>query len=244
MTHYACLVIGDNPERELAPFQEADGRNSEYCQFIEDNTYAIDDTVHKKGYWSNPNGKWDWYYLGGRWDGFLLTKAGHNENQVTKDEIDFATMRANLFTSAAKDYNQILKIFNNQIPIVDYSWGDLSHIKNILQRRQTYEYQPGKLLWDTKYATLPCKTRELLDRYDIEQFKSHSSVESFALTESLKAGVTMAVIHNGVYYERGTTLWWGNVDEKMTHEQWNEWYHKYISELPDDTLLSVYDLHT
>lgn len=31
---------------------------------------------NKYGYWQNPNAKWDWYSIGGRWSGLLPVKAG------------------------------------------------------------------------------------------------------------------------------------------------------------------------
>lgn len=33
--------------------------------------YRLDPKTGKVGYWSNPNAKWDWYVIGGRWSGFL-----------------------------------------------------------------------------------------------------------------------------------------------------------------------------
>lgn len=48
---------------------------------------------------NNPNAKWDWYSIGGRWSGFLKTKNGENVNQDICKNIDW-------------DY-----MFNNRIPL-------------------------------------------------------------------------------------------------------------------------------
>lgn len=37
----------------------------------------------------NPNAKWDWYCVGGRWDGSLVTKEGKKTNEDYVKEIDF-----------------------------------------------------------------------------------------------------------------------------------------------------------
>ena len=37
----------------------------------------------------NPEGKYDWYAIGGRWFGFLSTKAGNNVNTAKVKDIDF-----------------------------------------------------------------------------------------------------------------------------------------------------------
>lgn len=112
MSHYAVLVIGDNPETQLEPFDE----NIEVAPYArgevtdEDKKRMLDYYNTKAGYvfktfeecykekgidWNgnryrldedgvwreyttyNPNSKWDWYSLGGRWSGcFIKLKDG------------------------------------------------------------------------------------------------------------------------------------------------------------------------
>src|ERR1039458_4522924 len=36
-------------------------------EFAEYNGYRRDEEKDKYGYWDNPNKKWDWYQVGGRW---------------------------------------------------------------------------------------------------------------------------------------------------------------------------------
>ena len=37
----------------------------------------------------NPNSKWDWYSVGGRWEGCLINKDGNKTNEDVVSEIDF-----------------------------------------------------------------------------------------------------------------------------------------------------------
>lgn len=37
----------------------------------------------------NPESKWDWYQVGGRWDGHIPTKSGERVNQCTIQEVDW-----------------------------------------------------------------------------------------------------------------------------------------------------------
>lgn len=104
MSHFVVMVIGDNPEGQLAPYDEnlevpeylveevserdkqsmLDYYNTEreepYMDF--DKCYAANgedwnnNKYHRNenGVWCeystyNPNSKWDWYKLGGRWSG-------------------------------------------------------------------------------------------------------------------------------------------------------------------------------
>ena len=104
MSHFTVMVIGENPEEQLAPYQEnnmgdcpqeflefndeterltksweelTDEERSEFNSFEE---FAKDEGYYenegKFGYWENYNARWDWYVLGGRWSGFLKLKEG------------------------------------------------------------------------------------------------------------------------------------------------------------------------
>lgn len=74
MSHFTVMVIGENPEQQLAPFQENNMGDcpKQYLEYIKD-----DDGT---GYYENPNAKWDWYLLGGRWTGSIKLKIGSNGN--------------------------------------------------------------------------------------------------------------------------------------------------------------------
>jgi len=52
-----------------------------------------DPDTGKYGYWVNPNAKWDWYELGGRWSGFFIQHNNEPTDQTIKQNIDFDSMR-------------------------------------------------------------------------------------------------------------------------------------------------------
>ena len=64
----ARIVVG-KPYREMYPTFE------DFVSAFE-GLKARDSEMGRFGTWSNPNGKWDWYQLGGRWSGFFHLKAG------------------------------------------------------------------------------------------------------------------------------------------------------------------------
>lgn len=81
MSHFTVAVFSeyeDDVDDLLAPYDENAGRHSPYVEFVEsdDPGYEIDQTTGKRGYWTNPNAKWDWYSTGGRWSGLLKLKDG------------------------------------------------------------------------------------------------------------------------------------------------------------------------
>lgn len=80
MSHFTVLVIGDHPDKQLAPFQENNMGDcpEEYLKFNEDEEADVDEKNGKRGYWENPNRRWDWYLIGGRWTGAFALKPGKN----------------------------------------------------------------------------------------------------------------------------------------------------------------------
>lgn len=81
MSHFNVAVFtrtGSQEELEqmLAPFDECVERNSPYAVFEEDEDGELDETTGKRGYWRNPNGKYDWFATGGRWRGQLRLREG------------------------------------------------------------------------------------------------------------------------------------------------------------------------
>ncbi len=74
MSHFSTLVFSHTPEQVdelLAPFNECVNASSPYGVFEDDSDADVDKTTGRNGYWRNPNAKWDWYELGGRWRGTL-----------------------------------------------------------------------------------------------------------------------------------------------------------------------------
>lgn len=60
----------------------------EWCGYEEDN--FVGDTI---GRLTNPNAKWDWYQIGGRWSNKLATKSGGNTDQCKVGDISLQKMK-------------------------------------------------------------------------------------------------------------------------------------------------------
>jgi hypothetical protein len=48
-----------------------------------------DEITGKYGYWKNPNAKWDWWTVGGRWSNTLILKSGKNADAAPIKDIFF-----------------------------------------------------------------------------------------------------------------------------------------------------------
>jgi len=99
MSHFTVMVIGNNPEEQLAPYHEYESTENDdkYVVDVDITEETLSDyEVHKEDGQSladfaedwngvvlrdgkiyrhtNPNSKWDWYSLGGRWSGLIKLK--------------------------------------------------------------------------------------------------------------------------------------------------------------------------
>jgi hypothetical protein len=329
MSHFTVLVIGDNAESQLAPYDEnmemeeyLDGEVSEdeikrfleyykekhdaagtfediYKQWGDDwngSQWRKEEAVRRKNWrcpscgevnhwnsifcgqrfrkrkgcgclippeqytvWNkystyNPDSKWDWYQLGGRWTGYFLLKPGEtgelgesgafgNEAQTgtadsaRKGSIDFETMRDRAGQNASQRYTDFWNIVDGRaIP----RWKEILEKhgrKNIQAARD--EYNSIDVIKDLdaseRFGGLYFVWNEILDfeesRGDYVQKARNTAVATFAF------------VHNGKWHQRGEMGWFGMASDEMDEEEWNKLFNQFLDSLPDDTLLSVYDCH-
>lgn len=111
----ACLG-DDNPmfedyrkdwEQTKQAFDNAKGDDEKLKELIqkEEGCYCDD---NGNLYWlAAKDPKWDWYMVGGRWDGWLSTDKNEKCNEATKREIDFGKVLANEKESFRAYYKRI-----------------------------------------------------------------------------------------------------------------------------------------
>jgi hypothetical protein len=225
----------------------------DYDTYLKD-WHGVND-VTKQGYWTNPQGKWDWHELGGRWTGYFKMKpqmqgvvgspglmtpvaeVGYAD-QALKKEIDFEGMRAEAVEKAEKAYDKAMQYIGH-LP-VNEKW-------ETVRERFTEE---GKSVEDAReyyWAQERCKAWEKLsDRdfrfgYEVDSFTV--SKEEYVKRAKDSAVSTFAVVKDGKWYSRGEMGWWGVVSDEKDKDKWNDEFNKLIDSLSDDTMLSLYDCH-
>lgn len=222
----------------------------EYCEEYCGGTR--DPEKNRYGYWCNDNAKWDWYSLGGRWTGFFkykkLTdwtlgtpgvfrnnaKIGYCD-QLFKKDIDFEGMEDDVHKEAEIEFNKVASVVNGrEFPTwkevrSKYSEEDINDARK--------EYSNHTVIKDLEEAGFSMMFDELKDVYcgmDKEKY----------IEQKVKSCITtFAVLKDGQWYERGTMGWWGIVSDEKDKNEWSSQCTKLIDELPDDTLLSLYDCH-
>ena len=232
MSHFTVLVIGDNPERQLAPFNEEDF----YSEEGREETFTCAP-------------KWDWYRLGGRWTGFFKMKPGiegltGEPGILTKEaedgyadcclkcHIDFQSMRDEAAAGALARWDKAHGLMGEHYQTYE-SWG-------VIRERHALDIEKAREAYHTQPAVVALKT-------DDEFVWAHDDVmcsrEEMERRARVNAAIPFAILKDGVWYERGTMGWWGIVSDEKDRDVWAEEASKLLDELPDSTMLSLYDCH-
>lgn len=266
MSHFAVLVVGDDVEKQLAPFQENNMGNCprEFLEFndtedelreeyetgsaeyvimpdgtrkhpwddafrvtgtvgLGSDTHRVPEHLEKRlvpynevfstleeyatewcgykqrdpdkgrfGYWENPNKKWDWWQLGGRWSGTLLLMYGAKADQSRVDEVDFLGMAHRDRAAAERNWEEAIGM-------------------------------------------------DIAERYFCFGIKKDETRDAFIKRKA--AFSTFAVLKDGKWYERGEMGWWACVSNEMSDDEWHEKFGELVRGLPGDTLISIVDCH-
>lgn len=253
---FECTGIDDRYIREIDITEEVRGDVKEQGSVEESVIYNLgDDSIvsdeseldladqHKFGYAiirngelikavrrTNPNAKWDWYCLGGRWDGFFLHKNGMLTNSLRKGDIDFAGMLFNKAIEAKRDYEKFaVAVSGHEFP---RTWASVfAEIKDINKAREFYESQP---------AIKSIEEAGLL-KFSVEHYGDDE--QAYVIRQVNCVLSPYAIIHEGNWIAKGEMGWFGLFEDEVTQYQWNEKVSELISKLQDETMLSLYDCH-
>lgn len=178
--------------------------------------------------WStyNPDSKWDWYQVGGRWSGSLILKDGKEgemgeRSWANQDKV----IPSNKVDSAIVD---------------DVDW-------DAMIDPDTYEYHSR--FWEIYIdGEEPQNEQEerMANHYIKREFflERYKDKQTYAKVSSLFC--THAVLHNGQWYEKGEMGWFGMSSE--SHEDAIKWEENYFNHfikplLGTKTRITVVDCH-
>jgi len=204
---------------------------------------------------TNPNDKWDWYQIGGRWSGLFQLKDGargklgdrslldkstddreelRRADQCLKADKDFDGMRYQAACKANEKYDKYEEIIR-EFGILR-SWTSLRDeigSDNIDEVRKTYKAQPGINELDEKLGF----------RMDCWVDQLSCGREAYVQEAERTCFQTYAVLKDGEWFERGEMGWFGMSHNEKDPVEWNGEFLQLIESLPDDTLLTVVDCH-
>lgn len=211
---------------------------------------------------TNPNRKWDWYEVGGRYAGHFTVKPGvspeapnfswgwdeasmrevadgRHADSVRKGDVDADAMMADAEKRARERwafYSAAIAGTPESEPWASFTKRVDAEEFTIEQAREQYHAQP---------RVKALRSKEAMDKIGWD-----ASPEDFPATEDeyvrrarADALSTFAVLHNGQWHERGNMGWWGIVSNEKEAKTWEDEFMALWDSLPDDTLLTVVDCH-
>jgi len=204
------------------------------------NWYTIDDKLNIKVFRrTNPNAKWDWYNVGGRWAGSLIHKRLGKVNKCLKSLLDIPAMqqmraqaRKDRIAADAKQCDISLDQFT-QATRFYWSYHEVWLALEDRPRGEDFRIAFHNWLPDAhKYAS------RLANLWDVPKIPESTLEEYYNNAQAL---TTYAVLYNGKWFARGEMGWWGistNDDDK-----WDANYNEMLTLIPDDHYVTVVDCH-
>lgn len=200
---------------------------------------------------TNPNKKWDWYQIGGRWSGFFKLKDGSTgvrgergvmgssrsnapgrADQLTKGAIDIAGMRDDAGREAGERWDKAA------VAIAGREWHSWAKCRDEIHKgaidaaRNLYNGQDAV---KAIHAAFDSSWIEA-DQFQVTRDAYVSAARSTALS-------TYAVVYKGEWSARGEMGWFGCSDDKVSQDAWDRLFNDLIDGLPDDTQITVVDCH-
>jgi len=200
---------------------------------------------------TNPNRKWDWWVIGGRWSGLLKMKvgikplrgrpgafgnepeAGHGDMAMLS-EIDIDGMRTAAAERAGELWDKARAAAADcEIPL---SWDKVREAgPTIEEARTAYWAQPAIVAIKSAFP----------EQFDIDEEIAALSVsrEEACAAAADGALTTYAVVKDGKWYEKGQMGWFGMSHGEMSQSDWNRQTAELLAGLAPTTWLTIVDCH-
>lgn len=282
MSHFTVLVIGDGVDEQLQPYHEYEctGVEDEYVVWVDEHDEVLKDwpehqdeydTIedfaeswygYKKndegrfGRFTNPNAKWDWWVIGGRWNGFFEVKEGREgsarlgekawcsngaeagtADQLRIGDIDWDKMRDKARERANKEYDEFEAAVGDIEPPAPWKVMLEEHgmDKIDVARAERQSHPWIKALREAKIWIFD----DEVEHYEVY----NGGRETFVEKRINQVGVPYAFVKDSKWVGKGDMGWWGMSDDHHDQNDWNEKFHEMLSGLDPDTMVTLVDCH-
>lgn len=203
---------------------------------------------------TNPNRRWDWYTIGGRWAGMITLKEGVPVNawcgersrwddptpagrydSAMKGHIDVEGLRSKRREESAKEYDAVYSAIGQYITPDLLSWEKMveKHKQNYDAAREEYGAQEA-VIKGREYEKSINDHWFSLDDYLMNR-------DLFLALREISGFSTFAMLKDGNWYARGEMHMWGIVSEEKS--QWEFQFEDLFKTIPDDHWITIVDCH-
>lgn len=208
------------------------------------------------GYMANPNAKWDWWQLGGRFTNYFKVKdsarltddqkiqaanSGGFVDTCRKGDIDITGMRADAIFETSRRWAKFEALTAGlQTPM---SWeafkaqGKADGLE-LDEIREKYHDQP--MIKALSAANLMPWGEEPRDYWCMDEADPRQAYLGRAADRAI---TSYAVLHQGTWYERGEMGWWGMAHNEKDEDEWNRQFADLFDGLDEDAMIYAVDCH-
>lgn len=210
---------------------------------------------------TNPNYQWDWWVVGGRWNGFLKLKPGVER---LKDEshydLDEDKTRANVAFKGDIDFEHMKQVAADRATA---AWekahaaalttgGLWQSFEQVLAQVQGVPDQEPEQVERARnayarnaYLEQPAVVaiRQAFNDPFIEIDRFLMPRDRYIRIEAAQAICPYAFVKDGTWCEKGTMGWFGISHDEMPEGDWIVQATEMLMTLPDDTRITVVDCH-
>jgi hypothetical protein len=180
-----------------------------------------DEITGEYGYWENPNAQWDWYSIGGRWNGSLLVR-------VTADgeigSLGLGGYQHEKTNPAPKGYKWV-----DVAKVKDIEWNLMRELK-IKEAENNWEKAQKEENESMKYFGYGIHKDDSKETYVDRQTEFN----------------TYAVITpDGIWHSKGKMGWWGCSSETEDEDiQWRKGFEDiFVKNADTDLMITIVDCH-
>lgn len=206
---------------------------------------------------TNPNAKWDWWVIGGRWQGSLEARPGadalrgeggvfhivdklplKNVDQVRKRDLDSESMLAARRAEVKEWFDGLIAKVEGPNPKKTIEDG--IHTKNRLSDEWSAIKGEKGRFWDwMKEHSQWYRVAPIADLWDLPELAPGQTLQGYI--DDLQPIQPYAVLMDGRWYSRGDMGWWGITSNE--NEAWKGDFKALFDSIPDDKWLTMVDCH-
>lgn len=208
---------------------------------------AEDEGYYKEGdrFYSsyNPNAKWDWWVVGGRWRNALV----HVDNPRFPEKLSRGDLSVLEYLDL-KEGKQPAQPANHcdSAAICDIDWETMAEENRVraVSRWEEFmrinpELKPGMSRKDLDaFCDAGGKINDTMYLWGAEKVPTKQEIENKAYSLT-----TYALVKNGEWYEKGEMGWFGLSSNEKSCAEWQELFEKLLDGLPEDTRITIVDCH-
>ncbi len=199
-----------------------------------------DEEMQKYGYWFNPNAKWDWWQIGGRWAGLLrLPIEVTHEDLMNGKELDYAIGEKSFLLE------------NDPYKSDKYIKADIARIKDIIIKPDEERVNYYRLFWELKIEDRPAVNEKEIEikneamwykkEYYLDKYKTKENFIEMSTTFSTWAFIDK----EGKWHEPGEMGYFAisNASPEDEEHYIKNYKSMVFDNADDDDYLTIVDCH-